>query len=104
LAVERYRPMHVVRRFKVLRVAVRSHSLVKEAPCRGHIALRGQQEVDGFSLLIDSAVKIFPDTLDLDVRLIHAPAAADRALLFPRHLLDERQETNRLPVDRRMIN
>ena len=67
---------------------------------RGHLALRHQQKVDGLSLLVDGAVEVFPDTLDLDVRLIHAPAAADRALAFPRHLLYKRQETNCPPVDR----
>ena len=56
--------------------------------------------VDGFALLVDSAVEVFLEALDLDVCLIHAPAAADRALVFPRHLLDEWQETNSPPLDR----
>ena len=57
-----------------------------------------------FSLLVDGAVQVFPYALDLDVGLIHAPAAAGWALVFPGHLLDERQETNRPPIDRRMVD
>jgi len=41
-------------------------------------------------MLVDGAVEVFPDLLDLDVRLIHAPVAADRALVFSGHLFDER--------------
>jgi hypothetical protein len=81
-----------------------SHGLVEEALRRSHVALRRQQEVDGLALLVDGAVEILPDALDLDVRLIHTPAAPDRALVFPDHFLDERQETNRPPVDRRMVD
>jgi hypothetical protein len=48
-----------------------------------------------FPLLVDSAVEVFPDALDLDLCLIHTPAAADRALVFAGNLLDERQKTDR---------
>jgi hypothetical protein len=84
----------------LVRIAVRSHGLVEEALRRGHVALGRQEKVDGLSLLVDSAVEVFPDALDLDVRLIHALTALDQALVFPRHLLDERQETNGPLVDR----
>jgi len=40
----------------LVRIAVRSHSLVEEALRRGYVALRRQQEVDGLSLLVDGAV------------------------------------------------
>jgi hypothetical protein len=63
-------------------IAVRSHSLAKEALRRGLVPLRRQQEVDGFGVLVDGAVEVFPDALDFDVGLIHAPAAADQALVF----------------------
>ena len=86
----------------LLGIAVRSHGLLEEALRRSHVALRRQQEVDGFALLVDSAVAVFSDALDLDACFIHAPAAVDRAHVFPGHLLDERQETNRPPLDRRM--
>ena len=59
-----------------------------------------EQEVNGLAVLVDGAVEVFPGALDLDVRLVHAPVGADRALVFPGHLLDERQETNRPPIDR----
>ena len=88
----------------LVRIAVPSHGFVEEALRRGHVALRSKQEVHGFAVLVDGAVEVFPDALDLDVRLVHAPAAADRALVLAGHLLDERQETNRPPVDRRMVD
>ena len=75
-------------------IAVRSYSLVEEALRRSHVPLRRQQEVDGLSMLVDGAVEVFPESLDLDVRLVHAPAAADRVLVFPGHFLDERQEAD----------
>ena len=83
----------------LVRIAVRSHCLVEEALCCGHVALGREQEVDGLSLLIDGAVQVFPDAFDLDVGLIHAPAAADWALVFTGHVLDQGQETNRPPID-----
>ena len=73
----------------LVRITARCHGFVEEALHRGHVALRRQQEVDGLALLVDGAVEVFPDVLDLDVRLVHAPAAADRALVFAGHLLDE---------------
>ena len=88
----------------LVRVAVRSHGLVEEAIRRSHIAFGREQEVDGLSLLIDGAVQVFPYAFVLHVGLIHAPAAADWALAFPGHLLDERQETNRPQIDRRMVD
>jgi hypothetical protein len=66
----------------LVRIAVRSHSLVKEALRRGLVPLRRQQEVDGLAVLVDGAVEVSPDALDFDVGLIHAPAAADQALVF----------------------
>ena len=88
----------------LVRLAVRSHGLVEEALCCDHVALGREQEVDGLSFLIDGAVQVFPDAFDLDVGLIHAPAAADWALVFPGYLLDQGQETNRPPIDRRMVD
>jgi len=81
-------------------IAVRSHGLVEEALRRGHVALRSQQEVDGLAMLVDGALEVFRDALDFDVNLIHAPAAADRALVFWGHLLENRHKTSRPPVNR----
>ena len=75
-------------------------SPVEDAFRRSHVALCGEQEVDSFSVLVDSAVKIFPDALDLNVCLTRPPTGADRALVFAGHFLDERQETGRPSVDR----
>jgi hypothetical protein len=85
-------------------MAIQSHGLVEEALRRNHVPLCRQQEVDGLAMLVDGAVEVFPDALDLYVRLIHAPVAADRALVFSGHLLDQRQKPNRPPVDRRMVD
>jgi len=62
------------------------------------------REVDDLALLVDRAVEVFPHALDLDVGLIHAPAAADGRLCFSGHLLNERQGTDRPPVDRQMVD
>ena len=88
----------------LVRFAVCSHGLVKEALRRSHVALGREQKGDSISLPVDGAIEIFSDALDLDVGLIHAPASADRALVFAGHFFNERQETNRPPVDRRMLD
>jgi hypothetical protein len=62
------------------------------------------QEVRSLALLLDSTVKLFPDALDLNVSLVHAPAAANRALIFARHFLDQRQEADRPSVDRGVVD
>jgi hypothetical protein len=53
----------------LVRVAAHSRGLVEDALRSSHVALRCQQEIDGFTMLVDGAVEIFPGTLDLDVRL-----------------------------------
>ena len=58
----------------------------------GLVALGGQQEVDRLAGLVHGAVQVFPDALDLDVSLVHAPAAAHRALVFAKHLLKQGQK------------
>ena len=47
----------------------------EEALCHNHIALRYQEEVDGLAQLVDRAVEVFLDAIDLDVRLTQAPTA-----------------------------
>jgi len=63
-------------------IAVRPYGHVEESLRRSHVPLCRQQEVDGLALLVDNAVEVFPEALDIDVGLIHAPAAADWALVF----------------------
>lgn len=90
----------------LLWLAVSSPGLIEEALRRVHVTLCRQQDVDGLAIamLVDGAVEVLPDALDLDVGLIHAPAAADWALVFTGHLLDRGQETNLPPIDRRMAD
>src|SRR5471032_1151811 len=57
-----------------------------------------------YTKLFTPSVKIFPDAFDLDVGFVHAPAAADRAFVLAGQFLNQRQEANRPPVDRRMVN
>jgi hypothetical protein len=54
--------------------------------------------------VVDGAIEVLQDALDLDVGFIHASAATHRTLVFSGHLLDERQKTNRPPVDRQMAD
>jgi len=53
-------------------IAICSHGLVEEALRRRHVALRRLQELDALTLLVDDALEVFPDALDLDICLIHA--------------------------------
>ena len=62
-----------------------THGLFKETHGGCHVALGGQQKINGFAFLVDRTIKIFPDALDLDVSLIHAPAASHGALVFAEH-------------------
>src|SRR5471030_222623 len=43
-------------------------------------------------------------TFDLDVGFVHAPAAVDRAFVLAGQFLNQRQEANSPPVDRRMVD
>ena len=45
----------------------------------GHIALGAQAKVDRLTAGIHGAIEVHPAATNLDVRLIHAPRAADRA-------------------------
>jgi hypothetical protein len=66
----------------LLRRAILTHSLMKEPLGGGHVTVRREEEVDGPTFLVDGAVEILLDALDLDVRLVHPPATADRALVL----------------------
>lgn len=59
-----------------------------------------QQEFDGFPLLVDSTVQVFPDALDLDAGFIDAPIANCGTLVFAGHLLDARPKSDRPSVNR----
>jgi len=62
------------------------HGFFKEPQGCGLVAPGRQQEVDRLFLLVHRAAQLFPDTLDLDVSLVHAPAAAHRELVLAEHL------------------
>ena len=69
--------------------AVGLHGLVKEAHGCCLVAPGRQQEVDRPAFLVRSTVEIFPGAFDLDACLIHAPAAANRALVLAKHFLKQ---------------
>jgi hypothetical protein len=56
---------------------VLAHGLDKETLCGSGIPVRGQQTVGRLALFVNGPIELFPDTLDLEVRLIHAPAVAN---------------------------
>jgi hypothetical protein len=63
---------------------VLSDGFLEEAQSGLLVSVGRQQEVDGLTVPVDSAVEISPLALDLDVRLVHPPALAYRALVtFP---------------------
>ena len=49
----------------LLRQAVLSDGLLEEAPGGLLVAVGGEQEVDGLSLLVDRAIEVFPLTFNL---------------------------------------
>ena len=65
------------------------HSFVKEPQGCRLVAPGGQQEVNRFSLLVYRAVEILPVAFDLDIGLVHAPAATHRMLVLAEHLLKQ---------------
>ena len=62
------------------------------------------REVDRPAFLVHRAVEIFPGALDQDAGLVHAPAAAHRALVLAEHFLQQGQKPDRPAVDRGMVD
>ena len=81
------------------RRTVTHNRFVEAALSCGYVALGCQQEVDGFTPLVDSEVEIFQDAFDLDVRFIHPSARADWAFVPASHLFDKRQKANCPAID-----
>ena len=75
------------------------HRFVEKAPCRCRIAFGSQQEIDSFALLVHRAIEIFPDTFDLDVGFIHAPAFTNGMLMISKRLFQQGQEPDRPAID-----
>src|SRR5262245_56240330 len=64
----------------------------------------GEQKVNGLAIFVDSAVEIAPLTLDLDVRLVHAPADIHRPLAAMERLFELWAVFDYPAVDCRMIH
>ena len=65
------------------------HGFVKKAQCCGFVALGRQQEVDRFAFLVYRTVEVSLGILDLDVSLVHAPAAAHQAFVLAEHFFKQ---------------
>src|SRR5450756_1905413 len=78
--------------------------LFEEPACRGLVAMRPQQEIDGVACLVHGTVQILPLALNLDVCLVHAPTPADLALRAPKCLLQHWQQFDRPAVHGRVID
>jgi hypothetical protein len=82
-----------------LRDAIGLHGLLEKAHRGLLVSLGRQQKVDRLACLVDCAVKVFPNAFDQYVGLVHAPTLTHCALVFTEHFFQQRQETNRPPVD-----
>ena len=68
-------------------------------PCPG-----AYQKVNRFAFLVHGPVQVFPYAFDLDIRLVHAPAATHWTLVLAERVLKQGQKPDRPAVDRGMIN
>ena len=68
------------------------------------VAARGDEHVDDLPALVDGPVDIPPDTVDLDIRLIHEPPITRRTTSEPRRVRQQRCEPLYPPVDRDVID
>ena len=66
----------------LFRRTIFAHGLFEQLLGGGHDTMCRQKEIDGFAFLVDGTVEVLPDPLDLDVSLVHSPAAANLALVF----------------------
>ena len=67
--------------------------------------MRGEPEVNGLTLSVDSPIQVLPLTFDLDIGFVHPPTAAHGALLaVPKGSLQVRRKLLDPAVYVRMIN
>ena len=66
--------------------AVGLHGFVKKAQGCGLVTPGRQQKVNRLAFFIHSTVEIFAGAFDFDVTFVHAPVAANRALVLAKHL------------------
>ena len=80
------------------------HGFIKKAQGCGFVALGRQQEVERFAFLVYRTVEVSPGTFELDVSLVHAPAAAHRAFVLAEHFSKQGQKPDRPAVDPRVVD
>ncbi len=84
--------------------AVRVDRLLKEPSGSGQVAALGEQEIKGFAISINGAVKVGPSAFDLDVGLVHPPGLGCRALSGLGCGRDQRRILHHPPVQRGMVD
>jgi hypothetical protein len=77
---------------------------LEEAPGRCGVALGREQEIHRLAEPIHRAIQVLPLAADLDVRFVHAPGRAERALAPAHDLRQHRQHLQRPSMHRRMIH
>ncbi len=79
---------------------------VEEGPCRHHVVVLAQHGVDKVAAAIDGSIQVGPATTNLQVRLIHVPAAVAVTTLVVQALAEfigQRRCELRLPVADRFV-
>ena len=84
--------------------AVGLHGFLREPQGCGLVTPGGQQKFNRFAFLVHRTVEVFPNAFDLDISLVHAPAAAYRTLVLVEHILKQGQKTDHPAVDSGRIN
>jgi len=79
------------------------HRPPEEPPCRHGVAADADEHVDDLAVLVDGAVHVPPDTVDLDVGLVSEPSVARRMTAEPGHVGQQRGETLHPPEDGEVV-
>ena len=80
------------------------NGFVKKALSRCLVALGGKKKVERFAFLGYSAIKVSPDSFDLDVCFVHSPTDTNWPLVFTKDFFKDGQKPDRPAVDRRMVD
>jgi len=70
----------------------------KERLRRRHVALLAQPDVNKRTESVDSAIKIMPTPVDLDVSLVNLPTPSNPAFAPPPEIVDQGRAELRLPI------
>ena len=88
----------------VLAHAVQFDGAFEESPCRGIVSLSTKQKVDRGTGRVDGSVQVLPLAADFDVGFVHPPVRAHRTFASAKHRGQERQDIDRPPMNRGVID